>query len=169
MTDAFSDISRDEERDELWGVCLRDIAIYLQKPTKKNKKLVMETAKAIDSVKGSYREVPKTNLTASLESNLEPLKNQDKTVWARLLFSLEKDSEIYQQLKSLSPFKDLALIYNGKGCFLEQLYNLVQQQLKQKGFDRKGNYVLNPNLSQQDLESLISKADIIPLNQEEKK
>lgn len=109
MSDAFTDIARDEDRAANYLDYLTKVAEYLNNSTKENCERVKSAAQNTDSVKRGYWN-GRTGLSSGLDELLERLKQGDKTEWARLLWTVEPYNSIYQELSNLSPFKGQVLL-----------------------------------------------------------
>ncbi len=114
MSDALTDIARDEQRGRLYGSYPEALKAFLTNPTDENKKEVIRMAEETDSVKGGYWG-GRTSLSNDVETTISKLQEGDKTVWAKFLFSL-KDQHDFQAFKLLSPFADKLLIAVNYGC-----------------------------------------------------
>jgi len=168
MSDALTDIARDETRGKLISEYLDCLLTYLKKPTKKNHRQVMKSAQQADDIPRGYFGSP-TNLSKQLDDELEKLKQGDKTMWARFLAGFkETSSGIYKEFKQLSPFSNKLLIKIDYGMgfstiktegFEEQAHRHLREQ-DYKAYDCD-KYLLSLPISGGDLEKLFRSSDII--------
>jgi len=120
MSGGPSDLMRDSERSDYYIEYLEAIARFIkifQKNGEQDKKLldkIIKTAKMVDGVPRGYN-TGQTNLSKDIDQKIQNLINQDKETWAKLLAPICSQPleyyNIYQKLKSLSPFNDKILIY----------------------------------------------------------
>lgn len=109
MSDALTDIARDEKRARGYLDYLSKVVQYLKEPSEENLREIKAAACETDSVKRGYQS-GQTNLSSKLDTRLRALKNGDETEWARLLWSIEPDAELYDKLVEISPFKGKVLL-----------------------------------------------------------
>jgi hypothetical protein len=117
MSDALTDIARDNERAEKENVMLDSIIAYLENTAaKSNLKKVLDAAESTDGVRGGYWGRG-TNFRKNMEERLAGLVARDEESWAKFLAPLLEDWIHFKKLKVLSPFADymLALVDYGRG------------------------------------------------------
>ena len=114
MSDALSDIARDQRRGQRYMSYLDTIRVFLAKPTKKNRQAVSKVALNTDQVQRGYFS-DRTSLAEQVDVLLSGLKSGDKRIWAKFLFSL-RDNWEFQKFKKLSPFTGQLLISVDYGC-----------------------------------------------------
>ena len=66
MSDAMSDIARDEKRNLAYAIYLEKVQKYINNPTKENLKKVLKAAKYADSIPAGYWGL-KTSLAKGLK------------------------------------------------------------------------------------------------------
>ena len=108
MSDALTDIARDEKRGRLHDAYLESIRQYLLKPNEKNKQKVIKEAQEVDGVRGGYFGGP-THIAMGVEARLANLKDGDKDTWGRFLSGVTGENR--KALKELSPFAGKLLIF----------------------------------------------------------
>lgn len=112
MSDALTDINRDQTREKKVSDCLEKLCTYLEDPSKDNYETLKASAKSADSIPRGYYH-GRTNLEEDLESLLSKLRNGDEIEWARFLsafYSSIRDSDLYKRFENLSPFKGKIVI-----------------------------------------------------------
>ena len=100
MSDAFSDIGRDEEREKFMNKYFNALADYLENDSLANGGVLIISAQRVDSVKRGYFG-KETNITSWLSEITKKLKEKDKKFWGQLLEEA-KFSDSYEKLKKLS-------------------------------------------------------------------
>lgn len=121
MSDALTDIARDQERGAFFQRYLLRIKEYVLNPNSDTSKAVVEAAETVDSIRRGYW-TSETDLSENIENRLKRLVSEDKIVkeaeWAKLLGIAIKSSQ-FQELKALSPFADktVAFVDYGMGFF----------------------------------------------------
>ena len=120
MSDGLSHLQRDSDRTSAFSDFLICLAVYLEKPTKKNKKEIEKIAKKCDNISMGYWS-GSTALTKNLDEWINLIEKNDEEAWLKLLISARRarttsslyidfyfkwEITIYEKLKSLSPFKD---------------------------------------------------------------
>lgn len=106
MSDALSDIAREQQRGAAFERYLDAIIAYITKPTKTNQENVFKAAKETDSVVGGYFHSEPTKLSEGLGKRLTRLRKNDEEAWVTLLSSVMEEAAYFSKLKKLSPFKD---------------------------------------------------------------
>jgi len=119
MSDAITDIARDEQRARNFSEYLSALRTYLMdsNSSRKNFTKVIEAARSTDAIRRGYWG-GQTSISENIEKKIKKLKKNDKTEWARLLAMTMTDwPEYYGGLKKLSPFKEkyLHLVDYGNG------------------------------------------------------
>ncbi|MDD5099120.1 MAG: hypothetical protein PHP35_02150 [Candidatus Colwellbacteria bacterium] len=115
MSDALTDLARDEERDRCISKYLEAVCYFLKDQTDDNKRIAVEAARGADEVpKGFFG--GQTSLAKNIEELLEKLASGDKQAWAKFLFGLGETGHDFHILKSLSPFAGKLLISVDYGC-----------------------------------------------------
>lgn len=131
MSDAFTDMARDNERARNFDAYLKSVKEYLENPTTENLAKALEAAENMDSVRGGYWS-GKTNLRKNAEASLAELRANDKKAWTKFLaMLLENEHPMLQEFKSMSPFKDKMLIFVDYGCGFVHLKGELQSMLDQ--------------------------------------
>ena len=82
MSDALSDIARDQERGEYLDNFYKNLTDYLENPSDEKLGNLKRIAEMTDSVRGGYWG-GKTNLLKNLEKRLKELGEGNKNSWAR--------------------------------------------------------------------------------------
>jgi hypothetical protein len=132
MSDALSDIARDERRGRAFSECLYNLANYLEKPSKITYSALRKSAEETDSVHGGYWGGGNTNLNNELIPFLRNLHKNDITTWVNLMDKAKDCYSEKKRLKSLSPVKDFVIFpinyhINELGDFTNIVYNLILQ------------------------------------------
>ncbi len=105
MSDALSDIARDEEREENFGFYMLNVFRFLNNPTADNYLSANDSARKVDSVHGSYWYPGyKTRLENRLVELLIDLENKIPKAWSFILEYTKNPSgeiilELSEQLK----------------------------------------------------------------------
>lgn len=111
MSDALSDIARDERRAKELEKYLSALLDYLKNQIDENFLKVKQAAENVDSVgRGYWR--GSTNFAKTLKEDVEALLKGDKKEWINILM-IVKDLSYYSLFKKFlesSPFKDRILI-----------------------------------------------------------
>jgi hypothetical protein len=135
MSDALTDIARDQERARAFNAFLEKLTEYLSKPTKAAQEVVLKYAQDTDAVTGGYW-TGKTNLASFVQDNLEGLVQQDKKAWAKIL-KMVLDSPFYYQLKDMSPFRSKVMLIIDYGIgfvtFGGEIEDWAYRLLRQEG------------------------------------
>lgn len=115
MSDGITDAYRDSRRAELYGEWLHSVILFLRSPCDVNKTKVHEAAENCDGVPIGLI-TGCTNLALSVDDLLQKLIDKDEHVWLKFLYR-NNDKLGYNDLKSLSPYKDKILMvrYYGRG------------------------------------------------------
>ncbi len=100
MSDAFTDIARDERRARLVDNYTRDLISYLEGNLSKKK--LRERAKTASGGRHGYWSGPRDFIT-DFDKNLRSLKRGGKTTWGKLLLSFQ-NSHYLGYLFTLSPW-----------------------------------------------------------------
>jgi len=108
MSDALTDISRDQRRIESFENYLLVLLDYLKNPININLKRIIQAAQEVDNIGNGYWGV-KTNLSKNLKKRLKLLLAHDEKEWLVLLNSIDSNS-LRKQFKNLSPFKNKIII-----------------------------------------------------------
>lgn len=114
MSDALSDIARDERRSSRAADYLRSLLEFLQEPSDERRGIVVAMAANVDRVPRGYNG-SKTNWSKDLSQRLDLLVAGDKNAWAKFLFSLS-EQHIVNLFKAISPFAGKMLISVDYGC-----------------------------------------------------
>ena len=113
MSDALTDIARDQERIGFFQHYLLRIKEYVLNPNPDTSKAVIEAAKTADFIRGGYWS-SEIELSENIENRLKRLVSEDKIVketeWAKLL-GLAVKSFQFQELKALSPFANKTVVF----------------------------------------------------------
>ncbi len=109
MSDALTDIARDNARGEAYEKYLGALKAFLVYPTTRRKWDVVKAAEAVDIVRGGYWSRGQTTLASRLEERLTALVSGDKDAWAKLLSAI-KGGPLFGDFKDISPFKGKLLI-----------------------------------------------------------
>jgi len=111
MSDAMTDIARDEERGRLYENYLKALRAFLKNPTKRNKKEVIEMAKQTDSVRGGYSS-GETSLSKNIEAAISKLlkgvpskirrrkKKKSRGRWVQYHYHWGPDLTVWEPQKS---------------------------------------------------------------------
>lgn len=113
MSDALSDIARDEERGARFELFFLKVKEYVKNPNSDTLKSAIEAAEEVDSVGRGYWG-GETNLGDDIDNCLQRLVSSDMVIkeleWAKLL-GLAIRSYKFQELKALSPFADKIVVF----------------------------------------------------------
>lgn len=102
MSDALTDIARDERRIEAIEAYLTALADWLENPDEERAAAVHQAATKADSIRRGYWYGP-TNLSGGLEQRMAALKTGDKAAWDKLLWMIEDaDTEPAERLRGLA-------------------------------------------------------------------
>jgi hypothetical protein len=105
MTDALSEIARDQERDGNFGIYILNVFKFLNNSTTENYLSLNDSAKNVDSVRGGYWNPGyKTKLENGLVKFLIKLENRNQKAWDFILKYTKDPSsgiilELAEQLK----------------------------------------------------------------------
>jgi len=137
MSDALTDIARDDRRAKAYRGYFGRLYDYLQESSKENYKKLEEAAKETDAVPRGYWGSP-TNLEKWLKERVKKLKQGDKIEWARIL-RRNIDYRVHEKLKAISPFANKVLINVDFGCGfvnikLEGLESIVANLIAKHNF-----------------------------------
>ena len=104
MSDALTDIARDQRRNRGFAAFISAILDFVKDPTEEARDTAMNLARSCDDVpRGYWGE--KTNLTEQATKLLLDILSADKTAWGWLLLvSSEVDTLAYRHLRRLSPW-----------------------------------------------------------------
>ncbi len=136
MSDALSEIARDQDREnELQNFYLA-LTDYLENPSDGKLADVKKSAENTDSVGGGYLGGGRTNILKNLERKMGELSNGDKTAWAKLLIGAYArryegefhEGEIYSRLKKLSPYADKILLHVDYGIGFSNIKRTMEFQ-----------------------------------------
>ena len=116
MSDALTDIARDQSRGEKYRNFLELLTDYLESKdkTKDALKKIIEAARETDSVRGGYWG-GRTKLFHGLLQRINALEKGDESEWARLLAEMNSRYPLYKRVKAISPFVGKMLIHVGYG------------------------------------------------------
>ncbi|NCN07580.1 hypothetical protein GW933_02690 [Candidatus Falkowbacteria bacterium] len=124
MSDALTDMARDERRSRLFNDYLNSLRLFILDPTEENKVAVVKSVSTVDDVPRGFCGV-RTSLARDIEDKIELLKKGDKQAWSKLLFSL-KDSPEFNVFKAISPFAGKMIIAVDYGCGFVHFYGDVE-------------------------------------------
>ncbi len=137
MTDAFSDLARDEKRNRRYSEFIDKLVSYLKNPSEDSYGNLMNSAKETDSVNGGFW-TGRTNIAKSLDEKLEKLEKGDKTEWARMLRTCKTCTKQYQKLKQISPFEGILFEVHYGNRYVElksdKLTDLITEKLENGDF-----------------------------------
>lgn len=128
MSDALTDIARDQERGRLFDEYLESLRLYLIDPTQESKNKVLALASRTDSVSRGYFG-GRTNLKEETEKRIDSLQQGNEEAWAKFLFSLE-DRHVFQIFKALSPFANKLVIAVDYGCGFVNFHGDVESLIE---------------------------------------
>lgn len=114
MSDALTDLARDERRAKLFNEYLKALKVFLEDQTAENKAAVVIAAAATDQVRRGFNN-GRTTLAKNVSDRIDLLAAGDKETWAKFLFSLDTTSGT-QIFKALSPFHGKCLLTVDYGC-----------------------------------------------------
>lgn len=121
MSDAFTDIARDEQRARNFACFLTALQNWLVDSSKENYKKVIEAAKSTDAVRRGYWG-GQTSISVNIKERLKKLKNGNKVEWAIVLsWIIDGHWREFQELKKFSPFNEKLIFivdYNEKLIFI---------------------------------------------------
>jgi len=135
MSDALTDIARDQRRAENLEKFLELLAKYIENPKRKTRVAVLAAATATDEVRGGYWGAS-TDIVKDLEAKIALLLTGERTEWARIL-SLAERTHAYRRLKALSPFANDILIKAdyGMDCLTfsaKEIDNLIYEIVRRR-------------------------------------
>lgn len=141
MSDALSEIARDQERGEHFETFLLKVKEYVENPNSDTLKIAIELAEVVDYMgRGNWSR--KINLGNNAENCLQRLVSSDiaikETEWVKLL-GLSFHSYRFQELKALSPFTDKVVVFVDYGTGFvniegfELLNNMISKAIKRQG------------------------------------
>ncbi len=164
MSDALTDIARDERRAQLYADYLQALRVFLQDQTPENKEAIMIAAAATDQIRRGFHS-SRTNLVKKISETIDLLVSGDKGTWAKLLFNLMIESDI-EAFKALSPFAGKMLLSVDYGCGFVRiggdiepfLNRLIGQDKNLKTYDGDEYLVVmdQPNISDAEVHWLYS-------------
>ena len=120
MSDALTDIARDQERDSARKHYHTVLADWLENPTDDLHAKMMAAAAEVDSIRRGYFS-GQTDLASRAATRAEKLKAGDELEWARLLTPLVQEGQhnwkgqVEERLYNLSPFKGRLLVCKHQG------------------------------------------------------
>lgn len=178
MSDAFSDIARDEERAEYFNQYLYKVKTYVLNPTEDNFKVAIEAAKEVDSVGRGYWG-GRTDLASDIEDHLKGLVSDDTAIkekkWAKLLALTFDNRRRFNELKNLSPFADKMIVrvdygsgfvrIKGFEWFEEFFYGVIRNQ-GMKTYDCDKYLVIMPpiDIKPEDIKAIWLRCGISGIN-----
>lgn len=171
MSDALTDIARDQERNERYRIFLETLANYLKDPVEKNYDLLKKAAEDVDEVRGGYWS-GRTKIASNLKERTENLLNKNIEEWSKLLDSVY-GTEFYKKFRSISPFKNKTLIFieehraysEGKDIRIEFFANMIEEKIKEirpkESFYSPKYVLILPFNLKKTLEEIIKQAKVI--------
>lgn len=123
MSDALTDLATDERRQRRHLSFLDALCVFLRDPTESNKDEAISKAQLTDQVPTGFFG-GRTSLSSNISVTLDSLRDGDKQVWAKLLFSLAEHS--FQKMKVHSPFANQLLVVVDYGVGFVTLRGDVQ-------------------------------------------
>ena len=128
MSDALTDIARDERRAEKFSDFVETVIKYLGQNSDKNKKAVKDAAESCDNVPMGYWSGP-TSLAKNLDDWLYKLVNQDEKVWLKwLLRTRDNYNTNFDRLKKISPYRGKTIVLVDYGFGFGNLGGEIQNQ-----------------------------------------
>lgn len=120
MSDALTDIARDERRHEYFCDFVASVIDYCVTPNDHTHQIVLQDAKSCDSVPTGYWR-GQTALAKGIEDWLQKLLNQDEFIWIKWLLRIQYNTRehegysrykmsLYDKAKSLSPYKNKTIV-----------------------------------------------------------
>ncbi len=111
MSDALTDIARDERRGRVFTSFLASVLDFLKDPTEERKNLAIQIAASCDDIPRGYWG-GQTNLAKKAPELLERLTRTDKSAWGWLLYAaLNATYDQFAQLQKISPWPDKKMVY----------------------------------------------------------
>jgi len=142
MSDALTDIARDERRAECFENFGRKVIEFIKNPNNDTRQEVTSAAKNTDNVVGGYWSRDKTNLEKGIDGRLDKLQNGDNEEWSGLLFAFDGNYKLWDELKAVSPFSDMVVVFieygMGKTEISGELEEAVKEVLLLKETEREG-------------------------------
>lgn len=124
MSDALTDIARDERRAREYGSYIEALLDLLEGNAEEEQ--VVEAARRTDEVRGGYWGGG-TDLSQEVRERIERLRSGDDREWGRLLDSLARDGTWthgrYYRAKALSPWRDRMLLHVDYGCGFSTIHS----------------------------------------------
>ena len=103
MSDALTDIARDERRGRVFTSFLASVLDFLKDPTEERNNLAIQIAASCDDIPRGYWG-GQTNLAKKAPELLERLTRTDKSAWGWLLYAaLNATYDQFAQLQKISP------------------------------------------------------------------
>lgn len=109
MSDALTDIARDQYRAEEFRKYLDSLLLFLNSPSNETRKAVIEQAKLVDSIHGGYWG-GSTSISRGIEKFLDGLVARDHSAWAKLLWCCLDHYGYGVKFRKLSPFGEHQLL-----------------------------------------------------------
>lgn len=139
MSDALTDISRDQQRASAYHRYLVAIIHWVESGHgAEQRTAVKEAAEATDLVRGGYWGGG-TNISGRIEERLTALETGDPQQWGRLMMeaSDEWNPEVKSRLQAASPWKDGALVFADYGIgfvhYQGALDRLIMKAIEARG------------------------------------
>ena len=168
MSDALSDIARDEERYSGMNSFYEDLVNYLENPSKEKFDVLDEIAKETDFIRGGFSS-GKTNISLKLEREINKLSSGDKNSWAKLLIAVYDRDEIrkiYSRLKKISPYADKVLFHVDYGRGFSNIDRIMEfQEMIDSKIESSGMKVRDADkyllaFDKEDFEKIIEKTSV---------
>ena len=107
MSDALTDIARDERRGGMVSLYYESLVEWLKDKTEDKATKVRQAAKNADSLSGGYF-TGRTSISEQLDDRMRRLATNDEPVWIDTIADLQPFCA--RPLIELSPFKEMTLI-----------------------------------------------------------
>lgn len=109
MSDALTDIARDERRAREFGKLARAMLAYVREQTQESFNAAVSAAEDVDSVPRGYWG-NRTSLAESILDALARLRAGDEKEWARWLADVSDSYGLYDEFLEASPFAGKVLL-----------------------------------------------------------
>jgi hypothetical protein len=167
MSDALTDIARDESRGRSYTGFLNNLLEYLKSPSEELYGAVEELAKRTDRIPGGYFG-GSTSLSSGLKEFIDQLREGSREAWARFLFGLDPvyEKQLYSEFKSVSPFAEDALLRVDYGMGfvnfgLEDLERMIHNKIKERNWVTHDCDKYLIIIKREGLEERFSEADVM--------
>lgn len=133
MSDALTDIARDERRGRIFTSFLASVLDFLKDPTEGRKNLAIQTALSCDDIPRGYWG-DQTSLAKRAPELLDGLMRTDKSAWGWLLYTaLNATYDQFAQLQTLSPWPEKNMTYLNYQTNSDSFASLIRDAMHAAG------------------------------------